>query len=90
MTSSPFRPGASLEDQLSYYKTQYEQLEQELHEFQTSSKELEAELERDVEESEKRERKLKEQVESLTYEVEEWKVIHHHQIVIKFLVLNHC
>ncbi|PNS13907.1 Nuclear distribution protein nudE 1 [Sphaceloma murrayae] len=73
MTSSPFRPGSSVEDQLAYYKAQYEQLEVELHEFQASSKDLEAELEKDVEESEKRERKLKEQVESLGYEVEEWK-----------------
>ncbi|KAF4556028.1 putative nuclear distribution protein nudE [Elsinoe fawcettii] len=73
MTSSPFRPGASVEDQLAYYKAQYEQLEVELHEFQASSKDLEAELEKDVEESEKRERKLKEQVESLGFEVDEWK-----------------
>ncbi|GAM85912.1 hypothetical protein ANO11243_039220 [Dothideomycetidae sp. 11243] len=73
MNSSPFRPNATVEDQLAYYKSQYEQLESELHEFQASSKDLEAELERDVEESEKRERKLKEQVESLGFEVDEWK-----------------
>ena len=35
----------SIEEELSYYKTQYETLEVELQEFQTSSKELEAELE---------------------------------------------
>ncbi|KAF2154709.1 hypothetical protein K461DRAFT_100753 [Myriangium duriaei CBS 260.36] len=73
MTSSPFRPNATVEDQLAYYKSQYEQLELELHEFQASSKDLEAELEKDVEESEKRERRLKEQVESLGFEVDEWK-----------------
>ncbi|GAB7354693.1 hypothetical protein MBLNU459_g5114t1 [Dothideomycetes sp. NU459] len=71
--SSPFRSGTSTEDQLAYYKAQYEQLEVELQEFQVSSREFEAELEKDVEASEKRERKLKEQVESLGFEVEEWK-----------------
>jgi len=73
MASSPFRPGTTLEDQLSYYKSQYEQIEFELQEFQQSSKDLEAELEKDVEASEKRERKLKEQVETLGFEVDEWK-----------------
>ncbi|KAK4994902.1 NADH:ubiquinone oxidoreductase [Elasticomyces elasticus] len=72
-TSSPLRAGATLEEELAYYKAQYEQLEVELQEFQTSSKELEEELEKDVEASEKRERKLKEQVEGLGFEVDEWK-----------------
>ncbi|KAF2200675.1 hypothetical protein GQ43DRAFT_441359 [Delitschia confertaspora ATCC 74209] len=73
-SSSPPRSGwNSIEEELAYYKSQYETLEAELQEFQTSSKELEAELERDVEESEKRERKLQEKVESLGFEVEEWK-----------------
>lgn len=72
--ASPFRLGASIEEQLAYYKAQYEQLEIELQEFQASSRELEAELEKDVEASEKRERKLKEQTESLGFQVEEWKV----------------
>jgi predicted nucleic acid-binding Zn-ribbon protein len=63
-----------MQEELSYYKAQYETLEVELQEFQTSSKELEAELERDVEESEKRERKLQEKAERLSFEVEEWKV----------------
>ncbi|KAF7455682.1 hypothetical protein A1F99_029400 [Pyrenophora tritici-repentis] len=72
---SPARSGwASLEEELAYYKSQYETLEVELQEFQASSKELEAELERDVEESEKRERKLQEKAEKLGFEVEEWKV----------------
>lgn len=74
LPSSPFRPGATIEEELAYYKKNYEQLEVELQEFQASSRELEAELEKDVEASEKRERKLKEQVESLGFEVEEWKV----------------
>jgi predicted nucleic acid-binding Zn-ribbon protein len=65
---------SSLEEELAYYKAQYETLETELQEFQASSKELEAELERDVEESEKRERKLQEKAERLGFEVEEWKV----------------
>ncbi|GAB7341403.1 hypothetical protein MBLNU457_7655t1 [Dothideomycetes sp. NU457] len=73
MASSPFRPGTTVEDQLSFYKAQYEQIELELQEFQASSKDLEAELEKDVEASEKRERKLKEQVEKLGFEVDEWK-----------------
>jgi predicted nucleic acid-binding Zn-ribbon protein len=64
----------SIQEELAYYKAQYETLETELQEFQTSSKELEAELERDVEESEKRERKLQEKAERLGFEVEEWKV----------------
>lgn len=74
--SSPFRHGATIQEELAYYKAQYEQLEVELQEFQASSKELEAELEKDVEASEKRERRLKENVESLQFEVEEWKVGH--------------
>lgn len=61
-------------EELSYYKSQYEQLEVELAEFQASSRELEAELEKDIEASEKRERHLKGKVETLSYEVEEWKV----------------
>ncbi|RAO71112.1 uncharacterized protein BHQ10_007124 [Talaromyces amestolkiae] len=60
-------------EELSYYKSQYEQLEVELAEFQASSRELEAELEKDIEASEKRERHLKGKVETLSYEVEEWK-----------------
>jgi seryl-tRNA synthetase len=64
----------SMEEELAYYKAQYETLEVELQEFQASSKELEAELEKDVEESEKRERRLQEKVEGLGFEVEEWKV----------------
>ena len=76
ITSSPepLREGATLEEELAYYKAQYEQLETELLDFQASSKELEAELEKDVEASEKRERALKEKVEGLGFEVEEWKV----------------
>jgi len=66
----------SVQEELAYYKAQYETLEAELHEFQTSSKELEAELERDVEESEKRERKLQEKAERLEFDVEEWKAKH--------------
>ncbi|KAI9715328.1 MAG: NADH:ubiquinone oxidoreductase [Chrysothrix sp. TS-e1954] len=72
--SSPAPPGFSnLQEEIAYYKSQYEQLETELQEFQASSKELEAELEKDVEASEKRERTLKQKVESLNYEVDEWK-----------------
>lgn len=71
--SSPPK-GASLQEELAYYKSQYEQVEFELQEFQNSSKELEAELEKDVEEAEKRERALKEKAEALRFEVEEWKV----------------
>lgn len=64
----------TMEEELNYYKSQYEQLEVELADFQASSRELEAELEKDIEASEKRERHLKEKVESLGYEVDEWKV----------------
>lgn len=63
-----------MEDELGYYKSQYEQLELELQDFQASSRELETELEKDIEASEKRERQLKEKVERLGFEVEEWKV----------------
>jgi uncharacterized protein (DUF3084 family) len=73
-SSPPSGGWGSVQEELAYYKTQYETLEVELQEFQTSSKELEAELERDVEESEKRERKLQEKAEQLSFEVEEWKV----------------
>ena len=73
MTSSPLRPGATLEEELDYYKKQYEQLETDLADFQASSKELEEQLERDIETAEKNERKLKEQVEKLNFEVDEWK-----------------
>ena len=79
--SSPPPEHSSPEEQLAYYKTQYDQLEQELAEFQASSKELEAELEKDVEAAETRERSLQEKVESLGFEVDEWKVC---QILICF------
>jgi predicted RNase H-like nuclease (RuvC/YqgF family) len=73
-SSPPTGGWNSVQEELAYYKSQYETLEVELQEFQTSSKELEVELERDVEESEKRERKLQEKAERLSFEVEEWKV----------------
>ena len=73
-SSPPSGGWANIQEELAYYKSQYETLEVELQEFQASSKELEAELERDVEESEKRERKLQEKAERLGFEVEEWKV----------------
>ncbi|TKA24308.1 hypothetical protein B0A50_06778 [Salinomyces thailandicus] len=76
MTSSPLRPGASREEELDYYKKQYEQLETDLADFQSSSKELEEQLERDIEIAEKNERKLREQVEKVNFEVEEWKQKH--------------
>lgn len=80
-----------MQEELAYYKSQYETLEAELQEFQTSSKELEAELERDVEESEKRERKLQEKAERLGFEVEEWKVCETDGVyVAPALLLDHC
>jgi predicted nucleic acid-binding Zn-ribbon protein len=72
--SSPAPKGLSVEEELQYYKAQYEQMEADLQDFQASSRELEQELERDVEASEKRERQLKEKLENLSFEVEEWKV----------------
>lgn len=74
LPSSPAPKGASLEEELAYYKSQYEQLEAELQDFQASSRELEAELEKDIETAEKRERELQEKVDSLGFEVDEWKV----------------
>ncbi|KAL8383807.1 hypothetical protein RB599_006245 [Gaeumannomyces hyphopodioides] len=71
--SSPPSAGASAEDQLSWYKAQYEQLELELVDFQQSSKELEGELEKDLEAADKRERGLQEKAEALGFEVDEWK-----------------
>lgn len=75
LPSSP-APGASPEESLKFYKTQYELLEAELAEFQSSSKDLEAELEKDIEQAEKRERQLKEQASDLKYQVDEWKEKH--------------
>ncbi len=74
LSSSPAPKGASLQEELAYYKAQYEQLEAELQDFQASSRELEAELEKDIETAEKRERELQEKVDSLGFEVDEWKV----------------
>ncbi|KAM0718383.1 hypothetical protein Q7P37_005453 [Cladosporium fusiforme] len=76
MSSSPLRPGATRDEELEYYKRQYEQLEADLADFQASSKELEEQLEKDVDAAEKNERKLKEQVEKLNFEVDEWKAKH--------------
>ncbi|KAK5129435.1 hypothetical protein LTR08_003259 [Meristemomyces frigidus] len=76
MTSSPLRLGASLQQELDYYKTQYDQLETDLADFQASSKELEEQLERDIDTAETSERKLKAQGEKLRFEVEEWKAKH--------------
>lgn len=73
-SSSPLSASAPKEDDLEYYKAQYEALEAELADFQASSRDLEAELEKDVEAAEKRERQLQEKVEALGYEVDEWKV----------------
>lgn len=86
-SSSPAPAGFNtLQEEIAYYKSQYEQLEVELQEFQASSRELEAELEKDVEASEKRERSLKEKVESLNYEVEEWKVSENLMQVIALVI----
>lgn len=87
--SSP-PPGGwnSVDEELKYYKAQYETLESELQEFQNSSKELEAELERDIEDSEKRERQLKEKVESLGFEVNEWQVCS--SPILSLLVPSRC
>ena len=74
-SSSP-GPGHTLEENLRYYKKQYETLEAELADFQASSKELEAELEKDIDASEKRERQLKDKASNLQYEVDEWKAKH--------------
>lgn len=82
LSSSPAPKSASLEEELAYYKAQYEQLEAELQDFQASSRELEAELEKDIETAEKRERELQEKVDSLGFEVDEWKVSH--MLNIKF------
>ena len=74
LPSSPAIKGGSVEEELAYYKAQYEQLESELQDFQASSRELEAELERDIETAEKRERELQEKADTLGFEVDEWKV----------------
>ena len=74
--SSPLRPGATLAEELDYYKAEYAKLDTDLAEFQESSKALEEQLERDIEAAEKNERKLKQQIEKLKYESEEWKTKH--------------
>ena len=58
MSSSPLRPGASRDEELEYYKRQYEQLETDLADYQASSRELEDQLEKDVDAAEKNERTL--------------------------------
>jgi len=63
----------SLQEELAYYKAQYEHLEAELQDFQQSSRELEAELEKDVEASEKRERDLRDKVDAIGFQTDEWK-----------------
>lgn len=72
--SSPPSAAATVEDALSWYKSQYVQLEVELAEFRDSSRELEQELEKDIERAEKQERVFQEKAEALGFEVEEWKV----------------
>lgn len=72
--ASPGLANGSLEEQIAYYKSQYESLEAELQDFQQCSREVESELERDIEQSEKRERQLKERLEERGFEVDEWKV----------------
>lgn len=62
------------EEQIAWYKSNYEQLETELAEFRVSSQELEHELEKDLEAAEKRESSLRKKAEGLAYEVDEWKV----------------
>ncbi|KAK5710256.1 NADH:ubiquinone oxidoreductase [Elasticomyces elasticus] len=76
--SSPLRPGATVEQELSFYKSQYLSLEADLSDFQASSKELEEQLERDISASEANELALKKQLERLNFEVEEWKSKHRH------------
>ncbi|RGP72337.1 nuclear distribution nude like 1 [Fusarium longipes] len=71
--SSPPGAGATVEDTLGWYKSQYELLESELAEFRDSSRELEQELEKDIERAEKQERYHQEKAEALGFEVEEWK-----------------
>ncbi|TQV92509.1 hypothetical protein V2A60_007191 [Cordyceps javanica] len=71
--SSPPSEAATVEDALSWYKSQYAQLEVELAEFRESSRELEQELEKDIERAEKQERVFQEKAEALGFEVEEWK-----------------
>ncbi|OAA71697.1 RING finger membrane protein [Akanthomyces lecanii RCEF 1005] len=71
--SSPPNEAATVEDALSWYKSQYVQLEVELAEFRESSRELEQELEKDIERAEKQERVFQEKAEALGFEVEEWK-----------------
>jgi hypothetical protein len=71
--SSPPGEATSLEDAVSWYKSQYEQLESELAEFRESSRELEQELEKDIDRAEKQERVLQERAETLGFECEEWK-----------------
>lgn len=72
--SSPLGGDLTSEEQVAWYKSNYEQLETELAEFRVSSQELEHELEKDLEAAEKRENSLRNKAESLAYEVDEWKV----------------
>ncbi|KAI0481763.1 NUDE protein [Xylaria cf. heliscus] len=71
--SSPPAEHATVEESLSWYKRQYEQLCDELSEFRESSHELEAELEKDLDAADKRQRALEQKVETVQFEVDEWK-----------------
>jgi septal ring factor EnvC (AmiA/AmiB activator) len=83
--SSPPSESATPEDALAWYKSQYEQLEAELADFRESSAELEKELDKDIEQAEKRERALQEKADSLSYEVDEWKVCYAAPVVSSLL-----
>ncbi|OQO06028.1 hypothetical protein B0A48_08616 [Cryoendolithus antarcticus] len=75
MDASP-RPGASLQDQVDFWKSQHDALQSDLADFQSASKDIEEQLEKDIESAEKSERKLKEQIESLNFQVDEWRGKH--------------
>ncbi|KAI3338820.1 NUDE protein [Ustulina deusta] len=71
--SSPPTEHATVEESLSWYKRQYEQLCDELSEFRQSSHELEAELEKDLDAADKRQIELEQKVETLQFAADEWK-----------------
>jgi len=74
--SSPAPPNkfASQDDELGWYKTNYQSVVEELHDMMETSKDLEQSLEQELEQSDKEKAKLQEKVEGLGFEVDEWRV----------------
>jgi chromosome segregation ATPase len=73
--SSPAPPkDLTTDQQLQWYKSQYESIAEELRDYMETSKDVEASLEQELETAETNQRSLREKYESLGFEVDEWRV----------------